>query len=168
MVSLSTMMTLALVVLGGADAYAFGPSTSKGVRFSPTYRRSVGSVHRCREDGSPVTLYLFPSPPSVSAANYKRSKRSSPASPMRKSSSLPAMSPSVLADSDTLPSFHTAHGLLSPEVVMRIADSNDLEEGGALHKFLVTYKRKGPMACIPMLSDPSILPELTSAMREIA
>jgi hypothetical protein len=51
---------------------------------------------------------------------------------------------------------------------MRIADSNDLEEGGALHKFLMTYKRKGPMACIPMLSDPSVLPELTSAMREIA
>ena len=78
------------------------------------------------------------------------------------------MSDSVLAASDTLPSFHTAHGLLSPEVVTRIADANDLEEGGVLHRFLKTYKRSGPMACLPMLSDPCVLPELTRAMREIA
>ncbi len=78
------------------------------------------------------------------------------------------MSQSVLAESDTLPSFSTAHGLLSPEVVMRIADSNDLEMNGALHKFLKTYKSRGPMACLSMLSDPEVLPELTRAMRDIA
>lgn len=79
------------------------------------------------------------------------------------------MSESVLHDRDTLPSFHTAHGLLSPEVVMRIADTQDeLEVGAPLHKFLKTYKSSGPMACLPMLSDPCILPELTKAMREIA
>ena len=84
--------------------------------------------------------------------------------------SLPAMSTSVLVSSDTLPSFHTAHGLLSPEVVMRIADvhDGDLERDGALHSFLKTYKTHGPMACLPMLSDPCVLPELTRAMREIA
>lgn len=78
------------------------------------------------------------------------------------------MSRSVLATCDTLPSFATAHGALSPEVVRRIADRYDLEQDDALHGFLMTYKRKGPLACVPMLSDPAILPELTRAMREIA
>jgi hypothetical protein len=78
------------------------------------------------------------------------------------------MSQSVLADCDTIPSFSTAHGLLSPEVVMRIADTNDLEYNGALHKFLKTYKSRGPMACLSMLSDPDVLPELTRAMRDVA
>jgi hypothetical protein len=80
------------------------------------------------------------------------------------------MSASVLDSSTTLPSFQTAHGLLSPEVVMRIADihEGDLERDGALHSFLKTYRSHGPMACLPMLSDPCVLPELTKAMREIA
>lgn len=89
------------------------------------------------------------------------------------------MSDSVLATRDTLPSFRTAHGLLCPEIVTRIADraaaASD-DDGGAgglvldgpLHRFLKTYRRLGPMACLPMLSDPSVLPELTKAMREIA
>jgi len=78
------------------------------------------------------------------------------------------MSQSVLATCDTLPSFATAHGALSPEVVSRIADRYDLEEDDALHRFLKTYKREGPLACLPMLSDPAVLPELTKAMRDIA
>jgi len=80
------------------------------------------------------------------------------------------MSTSVLDSSTTLPSFHTAHGLLSPEVVMRIADIHEgvLEMDGALHSFLKTYRAHGPMACLPMLSDPCVLPALTRAMREIA
>lgn len=78
------------------------------------------------------------------------------------------MSDSVLAPCDTLPSFHTAHGLLSPEVVMRIAaENNDIEMGTPLHKFLKMYRSRGPMACLPLLSDPSVLPELTKAMRDI-
>ena len=81
------------------------------------------------------------------------------------------MSASVLADSDVLPAFHTAHGLLSPEVVMRIADNasgREMELDGPLHRFLKTYRRRGPMACLPLLSDPTVLPELTRAMRDIA
>eukprot|EP00571_Detonula_confervacea_P013881 CAMPEP_0172301038 /NCGR_PEP_ID=MMETSP1058-20130122/3014_1 /TAXON_ID=83371 /ORGANISM="Detonula confervacea, Strain CCMP 353" /LENGTH=145 /DNA_ID=CAMNT_0013011027 /DNA_START=245 /DNA_END=682 /DNA_ORIENTATION=- len=143
--------------------------------------KAVGGIHKRRENGSAVTLYLFPTPPSISAANHgqQRSPRRSPSSPVRpgaprtaagSKTSLPAMSDSVLAASDTLPSFHTAHGLLSPEVVMRIADTHgdELEQGAPLHKFLKTYKSHGPMACLPMLSDPCVLPELTRAMREIA
>lgn len=172
---------------GGAEAYAVGPSPLKRsgagkVRYSPTVKHGHG-IHKRRDDGSAVTLYLFPTPPSVSAASHQRSRRAAPGqpSPIRSSrsrtstsprsvgTSLPAMSYSVLAESDTLPSFHTAHGLLSPEVVMRIADTQDeLEAGAPLHDFLKLYKSRGPMACLPMLSDPCVLPELTKAMREIA
>jgi hypothetical protein len=166
------------------EAYAFASSSnrsgSKTRYYSPASSNSnVRRIHRTshREDGSAVTLYLFPSSPAVSAANRgggsssssphprKSSSRSSSSS---SSSALPAMSQSVLADCDTIPSFSTAHGLLSPEVVMRIADTNDLEYNGALHKFLKTYKSRGPMACLSMLSDPDVLPELTRAMRDVA
>lgn len=78
------------------------------------------------------------------------------------------MSESVLSPGDTLPSFHTAHGLLSPEVFMRIADTHDADAGGPVRDFLKTYRKKGPMACLGMLSDPCVLPELTKAMRDIA
>ncbi|KAL7461135.1 hypothetical protein ACHAXS_001563 [Conticribra weissflogii] len=161
-----------------ADAYAFAPTPSSKVRYSPVVN-SGRRIHKCREDGSSVTLYLFPSSPEsqtppMSAASLlqssrtRRSNTSGTESTRKQHTRLPAMSPSVLATCDTLPSFSTAHGLLSPEVVMRIADTFDLEQDGPLHKFLKTYKSRGPMACLPMLSDPSILPELTRAMREIA
>jgi len=60
--------------------------------------------------------------------------------------------------------------MLSPEVVMRIANTydGDLTMNGSLHNFLKTYKSKGPMACLGMLSDSEVLSELTRAMREIA
>jgi len=157
---------------------------SSKIRYSPvvnTGRR----IHKSRDDGSAITLYLFrtatlsQSPP-VDVENSPSPSRSFHASSRpfahggaslpstRPKTQLPAMSKSVLATCDTLPSFSTAHGLLSPEVVMRIADNHDLEEDGPLHKFLTTYKSRGPMACLPMLADPSVLPELTRAMRDIA
>jgi len=177
MISLATVATTLVVMLHGArsvDAYAIGPTplqrSSVGnseIRYSHTGVKSSRRIQKRRKDWSPVTLYLFPTQPSVSAANLRHPQQR-PRSGSESKTSLPAMSDSVLASSDILPSFHTAHGLLSPEVVMRIADSNDLEQGGPLHKFLKTYKSRGPMACLPMLSDPCILPELTKAMREIA
>jgi len=86
----------------------------------------------------------------------------------RKRTSAVTLSQSVLASSDTLPSFPTSHGLLSPETVMRMEELS--VEGGyrsqALVSFFRTYKRHGPMSCLPMLSDPDILPHLTNAMRD--
>jgi hypothetical protein len=78
------------------------------------------------------------------------------------------LSNSVLSSSDTLPSFPTAHGLLSPETVIRmeIMTSSSTRDA-AVDYFLRTYKREGPMACLPMLSDPKVLPRLTEAMRDI-
>lgn len=79
------------------------------------------------------------------------------------------LSQSVLAGCDTLPSFPTAHGLLSPETVMLMEKrTSHTQRSSELSKFLTTYRRNGPMSCLPMLSDPSVLPHLTEALRDIA
>ena len=87
-------------------------------------------------------------------------------------SSKTKLSNSVLASCDTLPSFRTAHGLLSPETVMRLeamrSSSPRNHKNQALSTFLHTYRTHGPLSCVPMLSDPDVLPHLTLAMREIA
>lgn len=76
------------------------------------------------------------------------------------------LSHSVLASCDTLPSFKTAHGLLSPETVVQLEEMEYRNE--ALNLFLRTYRKQGPLSCVPLLSDPDVLPHLTRAMREIA
>jgi hypothetical protein len=78
------------------------------------------------------------------------------------------LSQSVLASCDTLPSFRTAHGILSPETVRRMEELVDEEyRSEALIQFLDRYRRQGPMSCLPMLSDPDVLPHLTNAMRNV-
>ena len=61
-----------------------------------------------------------------------------------------------------------AHGILSPETVSRM---DQITHGGhgneAVRLFLQRYRRKGPMSCLEMLSDPEVLPHLTQAMRDI-
>lgn len=78
------------------------------------------------------------------------------------------LSHSVLASCDTLPSFPTAHGILSPETVSRM---DEITAGGngneAVITFLHTYRQSGPMSCLEMLSDPEVLPHLTRAMRDV-
>merc|ERR1711907_188068 len=64
----------------------------------------------------------------------------------------------------------SAHGMLSPEMVERM-DENIANSGSsnpAVENFLRTYRLKGPMSCLEMLSDPEVLPHLTRAMRDIA
>jgi len=78
---------------------------------------------------------------------------------------------SAIARSDVLPSFRAAHGLLHPHTVMRLEEatsSSRIKNTAAVNYFLETYKEFGPMACLPILSDPEVLPELTKAMRGIA
>ena len=165
-------LLLAVVATTSVDAYAFGPGL---VRHSPNNR----SAGRDRSKSSAVTLYLFPTAPSVSAANHRgrggrggEAPASSPAgrSKSSKSPMSAALSDSVLSASDTLPSFRMAHGLLSPEVVMRMMDIHENDPSSsspALGSFLKLYGTRGPMACLPLLSDLSVLPELTRAMKEI-
>jgi len=57
-------------------------------------------------------------------------------------------------------------GLLSPRTVQRLTYNCDVSTSRAVHSFLQTYESEGPMACLPYLSDPDILPELTRAMRD--
>jgi hypothetical protein len=79
------------------------------------------------------------------------------------------LSHSVLASCDTLPSFPTARGILSPQTVSRMEDMTSGGSGNeAVVNFLDTYRRLGPMSCLEMLSDPEVLPHLTKAMRDIA
>mmetsp|Transcript_5075 Transcript_5075/g.10965 ORF Transcript_5075/g.10965 Transcript_5075/m.10965 type:complete len:192 (-) Transcript_5075:160-735(-) len=174
--ALAAMLVVASSSGGACEAYVSSSSLRRSslspagkVRRSPAVAEEVVR-NRQREDGSPLTLHLFPSsPPSVVASSGRRRRRpQDSAGSAASGTGLPAtMSDSVLAASDTLPSFRSAHGLLSPEVVARIADANDLVEDSPLHRFLKTYRRNGPVACLPMLSDPCVLPELTRAMREI-
>lgn len=95
-------------------------------------------------------------PPTTPGSNERKQRRKS------------VLSGSILAGSDTLPSFPTAHGLLSPETVMRMDENTKKHHhrSEAVSHFLDTYHRFGPMACLPMLSDSQVLPELTEAMRD--
>jgi hypothetical protein len=67
-----------------------------------------------------------------------------------------------------LPYFQVGNGLLSPQTVKKLDDKARISNNSnsAIYLFLDTYKRCGPMACLPMLSDPQVLPHLTRALRE--
>lgn len=67
-----------------------------------------------------------------------------------------------------LPYFQVASGLLSPQTVKKLDDKARISNNSnsAIYLFLDTYKRCGPMACLPMLSDPQVLPHLTRALRD--
>lgn len=70
------------------------------------------------------------------------------------------------APSSPLP--NAAHGILSPETVARMDENTaNGRSNPAVEDFLRTYRRKGPMSCLEMLSDPEVLPHLTQAMRDI-
>lgn len=63
---------------------------------------------------------------------------------------------------------HAAHGMLSPEIVARMDENTrNGRSNPAVESFLRTYRRRGPMSCLEMLSDSEILPHLTQAMRDI-
>lgn len=119
-------------------SYRQKDSTSSSIRRTPhrTVRR---------------TMLRSPGTPFVRNNNNNRQRQS-------------RLSNSVLASCDTLPAFPTAHGLLSPETVMRLEAS----ENAAVSQFLRTYRSSGPLACVDLLSDPDVLPHLTRAMRDIA
>jgi len=73
------------------------------------------------------------------------------------------------AASSSSPLPPAAHGILSPEIVSRMDENTaNGRSNAAVDEFLQTYRRKGPMSCLEMLSDPEVLPHLTQAMRDIA
>lgn len=61
-----------------------------------------------------------------------------------------------------------AHGILCPETVNKMeASTFGGRNNRAVKAFLDRYHKQGPMSCMELLSDPEILPHLTTAMRDI-
>mmetsp|Transcript_7634 Transcript_7634/g.13768 ORF Transcript_7634/g.13768 Transcript_7634/m.13768 type:complete len:172 (-) Transcript_7634:487-1002(-) len=138
-------------------------SQNQGIQWN---RNASTKRNRSREGGRVLSMYLPKSNPGSQSGSKSAFGFSN--SPGKTSTSVP-LSRSVLVGSDTLPSFSTAHGLLSPETVMRMERNSILRHrSDAVNYFLDTYKSHGPLACLAMLSDPDVLPELTEAMREIS
>mmetsp|Transcript_6382 Transcript_6382/g.7905 ORF Transcript_6382/g.7905 Transcript_6382/m.7905 type:complete len:229 (+) Transcript_6382:156-842(+) len=132
-------------------------------------------LSNCQRRDSSTALMYAPSnhpttktAPMVAQAFYSSYKTNrNPTKPRNHQNGAP-LSNSVLSSSDTLPSFPTARGLLSPETVIRMEImTSSATRSEAVENFLRTYRRDGPMACLPMLSDPKVLPILTQAMRDI-
>ena len=98
--------------------------------------------------------------------NSRRKRIYVPSSHGKKPSML-KYSRSLLTPTDTLPSFSTAPGLLSPETVMRMDMRTRGSRSEPLEYFFQHYRRNGPMACLPFLADMNVLPHLTEAMRDI-
>lgn len=71
---------------------------------------------------------------------------------------------------DAFSAVPVAHGMLSPTIVMRLEELTRMHRhhNPALDSFLDSYYTKGPMSCVPMLSDPDVLPHLTMAMRYVS
>lgn len=62
-----------------------------------------------------------------------------------------------------------AHGILCPETVTKMeTDTQGGRNNRAVKAFLERYHKHGPMSCMELLSDPEILPHLTSTMRGLA
>lgn len=145
---------LRTVSISSALFYAPNPDTSKT---APMVAQAFYSSHKSNRN--PTLPKWHTSSPSSSTLN----------------STFPPLSNSVLSSSDTLPSFPTAHGLLSPETVLRMENRMKTQQGGGeemvqfrtVNMFLDRYKKEGPMACLPFLSDGEVLPRLTEAMRDI-
>ena len=144
----SAILGLFLLFTREVEAFASSYSSFYKVLHPSTFI----AVNKRSEAQDPFCLYRFP----ISSSSVSCSL-----------STIPVRNKSVLARSDTLPNFSTAHGLLSPEVVMSIANKSYIEAQSPLHTFLQAYKSQGPFACIFMLSDPKILSELTNAMRDV-
>lgn len=152
------VLALALVLsLGSVEAWS---TNQKAFRSSRPNQPSAFVGKPSNPTASPQS----PKPSSTKQQMLKNPGYTSRVKNTRQSSV--KLSNSVLASCDTLPSFKTAHGLLSPETVMRLEEMDYRNE--ALNMFLRTYRKQGPLSCVPLLSDPDVLPHLTRAMREIA
>lgn len=160
-----TILLLAVLLSLTERSTAFHVSPGQGGR--PSSERGFMK-------GSGMVMYLPPqspttqTPPMSSQQILSTPGTSTRADTNRKRANSFSLSNSVLASCDTLPSFPTAHGLLSPETVMRMErKTSKSNRSPALTQFLDTYRQNGPMSCLPMLSDPSVLPHLTEALRDV-
>jgi len=153
--TMARVLALALVLtLGFAEAWSTNQKAFSSSRNQPFV-------------GKPSNPSAAPQSPKDSTTKQQMLKNPGFTSRVKNTSRRTSkLSGSVLASCDTLPSFKTAHGLLSPETVMRLEQMDYRND--ALNLFLRTYKQQGPLSCQELLSDPDVLPHLTRAMRDIA
>jgi hypothetical protein len=147
----SASLTVGAICACGGEAAFVAPNKAPQHQFS----RAVSSSSE-----TALSMYVPGSAPSESR-NGAPSKKS-----------LAAMKAvagtSSTMETNTLPQFKTAHGLLSPGYV-RLLEENHVANGfesKEVDSFLSTYREQGPLACVPFLSDPVVLPALTKAMRD--
>ena len=168
----SIAILIALFVSDGAEGFSFCNKIHQPVSVSCSSSQRLSKTannDRIRNRGS-LSMYLPPETTTQTAPMVSQRILKSPSATGGKSVR-PSMSSSVLAASDTLPCFPTAHGVLSPEIVQRMDEmtsAGNQRQEKEIVRFLDTYRNHGPMACLPMLSDPCVLPKLTEAMRDIA
>jgi len=114
-----------------------------------------------------VERQMIPNPTTIGPSKQLQQRKKKQGKSQRRYNT--ELSNSVLAECNTLPSLPTAHGLLSPETVMRMEEQIEFEghASEAVDRFLKQYRRQGPMSCLSMLSDPDVLPHLTKAMRDV-
>jgi len=157
-----TCMNFILLVSSVPSVLGFTPSLGTfGQRHSQPLDTMCGRECNSCPESTILSMYANPS---ISLSSMQQSSKS-------KSSRIPPHTHSSgLVSSDTLPFFSAAPGLLSPITVMRMDESTSVDgatRSEAIENFLETYRSQGPMACLPMLSDPTVLPKLTEAMRDI-
>lgn len=166
--AISSAALICMSSVKGSNAFA--------VHTAPLQHAIKGHGDACgrQRDSQTALMYAPPNHPTtktapmVAQAFYSSSKTNRNPTKPRNHQNREPLSHSVLSSSDTLPSFPTAHGLLSPETVIRMEImTSGATRDEAVDYFLRTYRKDGPMACLHMLSDPNILPRLTEAMRDI-
>lgn len=154
----------------GEASFSLPTKTFSTTRPSGIFDSSNNEGGRCSASKSALSMYLQPNAP-MSSKNMITDNRPANTWQYGLSDSSRSGTASAIASSDVLPQFRPAHGLLHPHTIMRLEEassSSKIKNSPAVKYFLDTYREYGPMACLPILSDPDVLPELTNAMRRIA
>eukprot|EP00814_Leptocylindrus_danicus_P018383 CAMPEP_0116013508 /NCGR_PEP_ID=MMETSP0321-20121206/5766_1 /TAXON_ID=163516 /ORGANISM="Leptocylindrus danicus var. danicus, Strain B650" /LENGTH=164 /DNA_ID=CAMNT_0003483067 /DNA_START=323 /DNA_END=817 /DNA_ORIENTATION=+ len=152
----TTALLAAAAILASGTEAAFGTTGASHVQ--PNTVSSLAQAQRRGPQHSALHMLYVP-PQSNSPSNSRGG------STLNYSSDYVDAESSTI-DSDTLPQFKTAHGLLSPKTVRKLEENYHVNMSEEVGYFLKMYKEQGPMACVSVLSDPRVLPELTKAMRE--
>lgn len=149
----------ATMVEGFAGPQASGRYSSQLNMYAP---RPTSSAPLSPEDDG---LQMIPNPTTIGPTIREKTRKQENKHRRYKTE----LSNSVLHECNTLPAFPTAHGMLSPETVMRMEEMVELDghSSDAVDQFLKQYRREGPMSCLSMLSDPEVLPHLARAMRDV-
>ena len=162
------VLTCVFFLVFAVEGFAGTSMPTKTSASSTRQQRSYLQMYVPKQSSSQsppkVAQHMIPNPTSIAPTTRGTEKQETP---RRRYNT--ELSNSVLAECNTLPRFQTAHGLLSPETVMRMEEMVELDghSSVAVNQFLTRYRRSGPMSCLSMLSDPDVLPHLTKAMRDV-